>query len=390
MFSEIKNDKYYSLMVLLATEQLSNKDLDIAKVQLNDLDIIKFYEIALEHDMESIIYPNLKLLNYKIIPQFWHDKYNSTKSRIAFMIDKLKEVAQRFEDKAIPIIALKNGGIAMEILDDYGKSPMGDIDTLVNKKDFLVAHKMLIEMGFKFEFRSEFEFEDIEKAFQDGGTEYYFKGKENEEELWFEMSWRPIAGRWIRLDKEPKSEQLFEKSSYIKNTKVRILSPEDNLLQVSIHTAKHSYVRDPGFRLHLDVERIVKYYQIDWKIFMNKVDEVGTKTAIYYSLHIAKELFNTPIPNKVLDKLRPFFIKKWIIDKLLKRAKLLHPLEEKFTKIEFVIFQIMLYDQMWDIFRVIYPSSYWMKKKYGFKSTFLMPYFIVLRVLDLIGFRKSK
>ena len=390
MFSEIKNDKYNSLMVLLATEQLSIKDLDIAKVQLNDLDIIKFYEIALEHELESIIYPNLKLLNDQIIPQFWHDKYNSTKSRIAFMIDKLKEVAQKFEEKAIPIIALKNGGIAMEILDDYGKSPMGDIDTLVNKKDFLDAHKILIEMGFIFEFRSEFEFEDIEKAFQDGGTEYYFKGKEDDEELWFEMSWRPIAGRWIRLDKEPKSEQLFEKSSYNKDTKVKILSPEDNLLQVSIHTAKHSYVRDPGFRLHIDVERIVKYYQIDWNIFLNKVDEVGTNTAIYYSLYIAKELFNTPIPNEVLDKLKPFIVKKWIIEKLLKRAKLLHPREEKFTKIEFVIFQIMLYDQIWDVFRVIYPSSDWMKKKYDFKSNFLMPYFILLRILDLIGFRKSK
>ena len=50
----------------------------------------------------------------------------------------------------------------------------------------------------------------------------------------------------------------------VNGSNVRILAPEDNLLQVALHTAKHSYVRAPGFRLHSDVDRVVRFQSIDW------------------------------------------------------------------------------------------------------------------------------
>ena len=59
----------------------------------------------------------------------------------------------------------------------------------------------------------------------------------------------------------------------------QILSPEDNLLQVALHTAKHSYVRAPGFRLHSDVDRIVCFQEINWNIFglaSNKITSSNT------------------------------------------------------------------------------------------------------------------
>jgi hypothetical protein len=149
-------------------------------------------------------------------------------------------------------------------------------------------------------------------------------------------------------------------------------------------------VREPGFRLHLDVERIVKHSSIDWDIFRKKVEKVGTKTAVYYSLYIAKQLFNTPIPEVILQELKPGKIKDWYIVKALKKAKLLHPASRKFTKIEFFFFQIMLYDNFIDIYKVIIPSNKWLKEKYNFKSSVFIPWFMFIRVLDLVGIRKSK
>ncbi len=204
------------------------------------------------------------------------------------------------------------------------------------------------------------------------------------------MSWRPIAGRWIRQDKEPKAEDLIDHSVLVKNTRVRILSPEDNLLQVAIHTAKHSYVREPGFRLHLDVERIVKHHHINWELFLKKVDETGTKTAVYYSLFIAKNLFETPVPLNVLQKLNPGWLKNKLITGILKKVKLLHPTQKKFTKIDFVVFQLLLYDSFGDITKVIFPSVDWMKKKYQFKSSIFYPYYLTFRIMDLVGVRKKK
>jgi len=56
-----------------------------------------------------------------------------------------------------------------------------------------------------------------------------------------------VAGRWIRPDQEPGAEELLARSISIPGSAARLLAPEDNLLQIALHTAKHSYVRAPGF-----------------------------------------------------------------------------------------------------------------------------------------------
>ena len=56
----------------------------------------------------------------------------------------------------------------------------------------------------------------------------------------------------------------------------------------------------PVFRLHSDVDRVVRFQTIDWNKFENKVCELSLKTAVYFSLFFAKELLETPIPDRVL------------------------------------------------------------------------------------------
>ena len=78
---------------------------------------------------------------------------------------------------------------------------MGDIDVLVRKQDFREAHKVLTDHGYEMKFRSPLEEENIEKAERNGGAEYAVK-LANGNNLWFELQWRPVAGRWIRPDQE--------------------------------------------------------------------------------------------------------------------------------------------------------------------------------------------
>ena len=208
--------------------------------------------------------------------------------------------------------------------------------------------------------------------------------------MWFELAWRVVAGRWVRLDLEPDCDALIESSYLAKDTKVGILSPEDNLLQVSVHTAKHSYVRAPGLRLHLDVERIVAHKEIDWNVFLEKVRAAHVKTSTYFSLYLAKMLFDTPIPDKVLAALRPTKGKEKRILSLISKAGLLHPKARKFSKIEFLRFQTSLYDKVSDAWFVIWPKGGRLREIYGYKSPLKTPYYVVVRALDLVGIRKKK
>ena len=314
------------------------------------------------------------------IPDEWEKAFLLEKRRLDFLKKTAIQVCQLMSDHGIPMVILKNGGIMIDMIPETIKCPMEDIDSLIKKTDFYQAHKLLIENGFTFKFRSEYEAEKLEEAYRDGSTEYFITMPTGEK-IWFELAWRAVAGRWIRPDLEPDTDGFIGRSHTVGDTQVRVLSPEDNLLQVCIHTAKHSYVRAPGMRLHMDVDRIVTHTDIDWELFLKKVMEAHVCTSTYLSLH-------TQIPQWVLDELRPKNMKKLM--KLLSEAELPHPHGKKFSKMKFLLFQTALYDNKSDMMQVIFPGRQWMEERYNCDSVIQLMTCTVIRVLDLIGIRKKK
>ncbi len=172
----------------------------------------------------------------------WATEHSATSARISEYLDELDRIGDRLAARSIPVVALKNGGIARGLHRCPGCNPMGDLDLLIRQPDFANAHEGLLELGYKFCFRSEIEDGNLEEAIRGGSTEY-LTVLPSGNQLWVELQWRPVAGRWIRPDQEPCGDDLIARSQSIDGTHVRLLCPEDNLLQVALHTAKHSYVR---------------------------------------------------------------------------------------------------------------------------------------------------
>lgn len=384
---QILNDPVVSLMLSLSAE--NRKDSESLKQEIKKVDIFKLFDLCVEHELDGIVASHIIEDDLINLPEVWKDAYNKQKERQTFLKQKAIEVCAKMQENGIKMVVLKNGGIMLDLIEDPAACPMEDIDSLVRKEDFYKAHEILLSQGFNFKFRSEFEFEQLDEAFKDGATEYYLTMPDGEK-IWFELAWRAVAGRWIRPDLEPNTDLFIEKSHTAKETYAYILSPEDNLLQVSIHTAKHSYVRAPGLRLHLDVDRIVSQCKIDWDLFLEKVKQSHTKSAVYLSLYIPSRLFNTQVPQYVLDALKPKKRKLKVLCKNLNDVGLLHPKQKKFSKLAFLRFQTAIYDSCKDMLKVIYPNSQWMKERYGYKSSILTLKYILIRILDLVGIRKKK
>lgn len=383
---DILKDKYINIMLQMAKEKTNYAEI---KTKLNDIDLKNLFDLCVEHELDGVVASKIIENDLHELPDYWKEKYRQEQSRLSFLKNKAADVCECMHKNDIKMIILKNGGIMADIMSDPAACPMEDIDSLVNKEDFKKAHEILIDNGFVFKFRSEYEFEKLDQAYRDGSTEYYIEMPDGEK-MWFELAWRAIAGRWIRLDKEPDTKGLIENSYYANKTKVGILSSEDNLLQVCVHTAKHSYVRAPGLRLHLDVDRIVNYKDIDWDAFIKKVNDAHVRVAVYFSLYIPYMLFGTPIPEYVLNALKPKKRKEEKIIKILTKVSLLYPNKPKFTKMEFLRFQMSLYDSFKDMLVVLYPKNGKLKEIYQYKNSILTPYYVFLRGLDLVGIRKRK
>lgn len=388
MIEQIFGNKYFKLMSYIIREKNTEAEIDYIKNSIDSINSTEFYEIAQEHELASVIGVKLKKKTGIELGGLWEQEIANTRKRLSFLFEEVEKLGEDLDAHGIPLILLKNGGIAIDIMDDLAECPMGDIDMLCKKSDFHAAHNIILNHGFKFKFRSIYEFEDLDEAFADGSTEYSIDGENGT--AWIELAWRPVAGRWIRKDKEPKADDLFSCSHKAKRSCCRVLSKEDNLLQVSIHTAKHSYIRAPGYRLHLDVDRIVSNNEIDWVLFLKKVEAVNSKTAVYFSLFFAREILGTVIPDSVLEKLRPSKYKEKRIMNMLLKANLMHPHEKKFSKIGFLLFQTALYDSFGDLLAVLFPSSNALKQRYKYRNSLMTPYYWAVYVLDMAGIRKSK
>jgi hypothetical protein len=317
------------------------------------------------------------------LPAHWASEYCAVETKLTAYMAELDKVASLLAKKDIKLLALKNSGITKGMYPYLGACPMGDIDVLVSKKQFRQAHQLLTEHGYILKFRCEFEEDSLEAAEHGGGAEYSVQ-LDNGEHLWFELQWRPVAGRWIQPDQEPKADELIERSIIIEGSDVRLLSPEDNLLQVSLHTAKHTFVRAPGFRLHTDVDRIVSSQQINWDLFADRVIALKTKTAVYMSLAMSKTLLGTPVPDDVLLQLKPSSLKIKFMQAWLEKVGIFEPDAHKWSKPGYIIFVSLLYDTWGDFFAGVFPNSVEMKASYGFSNDLLLPYYHIKRITGLL------
>lgn len=337
------------------------------------------WNVARAHELEShVAHKLLQTYGEHRVPERWVNAHEATAKRIGIYMNLLDEMASELYVHGIPMVALKNAGIARGIYSCLGCSPMGDLDTLVRKSDFQRAHKILVGLGYQCKSRSLYDADDAAP----GGLEYQ-RDVEQAGNIWLELQWRSVAGRWIQRSQEPETDGLFSRSIAVEGTKVRLLSPEDNLLQVCLHTAKHSYLRAPGLRLHTDVERIVRGTPINWMVFLDNIKSLNVKTAVYYSLWLPSILIGTPIPFDVLKELEPSAAKKRLILQRIGKAGLFYPNSgNKFNKMSYIIFNLLLYDNTRSLLRAIFPDRDSMKERYGAATAFSLPYHHVRRLAD--------
>ncbi len=269
--------------------------------------------------------------------------HEASARRMRVLLGAADRIAEALAERGIRTVALKNAGIARGLHSCIACCPMGDVDLLVPRGRYEEAHHIVQQLGFRFDSRApQVEPAVLEQVLRGGGGEYV--ADIDGETVWIELQWRSVAGRWIRPEQEPDGELLVERSVPIDGSALRLLAPADNLLQVALHTAKHSYVRAPGLRLHTDVDRLVHRQRPDWGRLVERAQRTEIRIPVYFSLAMAQALLGTPIPERVLAELAPPRWKREAVLAMVRRADVFEPDEHKFSRPEMMIFHALLYD----------------------------------------------
>jgi len=228
-------------------------------------------------------------------------------------LQKIKELIKNIQRENLQVIILRGVVLAENIYGDIGVRPWGDLDLLVEKKDWKKIIEILIDSGYQ----------------PHGFTKPLV-------DLAFSSNFIPLhcnfytSGSIVEIHTDPlhlsismsNSEKIWERArpTKIDGLEVLWLSPEDLLISLCLHLNRFGFNRLLWFS---DINELMKKFQkdIDWEYVIDISQKEDVGFSIYFTLKRLKEIFNSPFPTNVLSKLFPSPLHSFLFNLVWKKSK---------------------------------------------------------------------
>ena len=169
----------------------------------------------------------------------------------------------------------------------------------------------------------------------------------------------------------------------IDGVSLRQLSPEDTLLYLSVHLAVHH-----GYgvaRMFVDLDRLIRLGPaLDWGILTRRAQGTGLRNVVYFALDLTRLLLGTPIPDGVLQNLKPPVPIRWAVTRLIDPVRIARgeppfgPQSERF--LHFLLVDRWR-DRLGGLVRVFLPGKDWIAARYSVKQPYLVAVYSALHPL---------
>lgn len=242
--------------------------------------------------------------------------------------EALKDITAAFEDRGVPFILLKGEALSKALYPQEGVRPYGDIDLLIRPEAYESAKTILMELGFRLRQTAR----EAERLRLFGELEF---DKDGPPTLTVDLHWDTLMTSW-----EPQSlltdNETWTSLDHFRlgNRAIPILKGEALLLYLCVHFAFH-HVFD-GLLLLCDLFLILRRdaERTDWDRLIAMANRCQCRHALYCSLYFAKSLMAAPVPDLILDSLRPSALIRTLIPttRLLFRDSLVSQILERYVK----------------------------------------------------------
>ncbi|MDO8527130.1 MAG: nucleotidyltransferase family protein [Deltaproteobacteria bacterium] len=234
--------------------------------------------------------------------------YYTVASRNALQREGTRRVLRALHTARIPVLLHKGIFLMEDLYADIGIRAMTDVDLLVPQEFLGAAEMQLRRLGFRQEGSGECWSDPI--VLVDLHTDL------NNTRRFHRL--HPNPDRRIRKMWQQAQPYLFE------GIPVLVLSMEDQLIALCFHLAFNHHLQGPLWLA--DIHRFLKKYKnrIDWEKISLLAREYEQTKSVFYSLKYLKENWQTPVPEDILEKLRPTtqqIMEKWIVRRIWKEKR---------------------------------------------------------------------
>ncbi len=256
-------------LLLACCSLLKSEDADVRSKIQPSLDWGQVLRLAEHHNVVPLVYQALREISDGMpaaILDELHTRYQSNARKNLRFTAELVRILDCLESHGIAAIPFKGPVLAEAIYGNLALREFSDLDILVRRGDFLRAKEAVRELGF----RPGWCLSDAEeRAYLTSGYECAFDG--------------PAGRNLLEL------QSRFD----LANRSVGTLSPEDLLLSLSVHAAKHAWIRLCWLR---DIAGVVQSEAINWERVWREANRLGVERILGINLRLANLLLDAGAP----------------------------------------------------------------------------------------------
>ncbi len=231
----------FALLCVLAGVELSPERIErIANWNLSALDWTELLRLAEQHGVLPLAARNLIDYARGLPPEVeraLRSAYGTNLQRSLRFAAELARIVQRFERVQLRAVPYKGPVLAQLLYGDLGLRSFGDLDILISPADFDRAKQALAEIEYH---PSSVFTPAVERFWLRTGYECSFDGAAGKHLV--ELQWAPLP-RFYAVDLRVEDLLARAGRTVVGGSEVPCLAPEDSLLVLCLHAAKHLWTR---------------------------------------------------------------------------------------------------------------------------------------------------
>jgi Uncharacterised nucleotidyltransferase len=248
------------------------------------------FALADRHGVAPLLYQTLSACKIRVPTEELRDlrdNYHRNVHKALFLSRELIRILQHLSALGVDAIPYKGLALAESMYGDIALRQSGDIDLLIRAQDLSHIIAAVGELGYT----PHVTFSDVEqRAYLKSGYELAFDGQAGPNLL--EVQW-DLQPRFYAVDYDMGG--IFQRAvtTTIAGHSAKTPSPEDLLMVLSLHAAKHVWGRLIWLR---DIAQIMALPTLDWSWIEGQARELGIARILGVTLLLTHSLLEASIP----------------------------------------------------------------------------------------------
>ena len=259
-----------------------------------DLNWDMLLDIANLERMLPLLYKNLILISPTKVPPAiimrLRNEFLLNSSRNLFLTRELLFIIDNFDAKGIPIMPFKGPVLAEQVYGDIALRSFVDLDLLIPEREYNRAEELLQSLGYL----NDLKLTPAQNAAFLKSEHHHHFGNYKTGTL-IELHWR-ISSSLFSLQPDLSGAWNRAGITTILGKKVPSLSPEDTLLILCEHGARHQWSQ---LSWVYDVAGMVEAKKINLPRLIEQAERIGKERPLLLGLLLARDLLDTDLPPEI-------------------------------------------------------------------------------------------